>query len=939
MRNSNTNSWRSTALIAGAILTAGVVTTTSTTNAHADDNQNNAQVSSNLSTYDQVRATADQQLAQLRSTNDSQEAQLATANEQANAADLAQVNDQIDQLNADHDALVQKQAGAIAQAQAETAASIADQTSVVNGEYQQQINAQQQNEAAQQAANDQQYAQAVSQNAEKQQIADGINAQYQQAVKDAANASAKQNEAANNQYSDAVASEDADYQAQVSAQKTSNASNIQNAQSALDAATKQAQQPHTVNVAGQRNVTGRVAQPISNPQIYEGLWKNNIPLEVEAYHDSIPVSAYEHPEFALTYYGEYIDATAIMNGTEAATPHDISEMPLTFKPGLICYKPAEDHSEEVPVSGLTASQIQTLRTLVYAWANDFRNEVYTNYRDFYNAVNATNGYKDVAPNTLLSTDLTDRIADQISAARTAHGIDNNTHSNEHNITDGQDYVSILRRNTNDVYQHFLATHQHISVTPSENLTTIVAGRKPTLLNYAINLYNSMQGMYYGELVTPQAIGGHAKNILRGDTEISAVGFQKVTGKTLTNDLPENRPVYAVTFDNLAYGVNHNAAQTRAFENDPSWGTSTVTNQLNAIKYAQGHTETVYTPTQVQPTADDVHQATITEQQKLAAAKDQAQQALEGLANNHQANLAQLMQQYQAAKNQIQANYKQAVAAADKARDNALKANNLVDLQAYKAELDAAYQNLVKADQAAAQKLAADRDAKIADIQKSENEKLAAKIEELAPSVQPQIQELLKQHQAVVAHGDAALAELKAANEAAYSKLEQQFNDQLAQIQQREAAKRQQRQIQLANATVVLPAQTTKNAAWSQTAGQPQATMATPTTTATTATNQSATVAPVATTVNQTAAVKATPAAASETSSATANNTKATKAAGSEKSAVTTKKDDNKANAVKQTAKKEATKNVAQSSMSLVALAATALLGTVGLTYSTKKRHN
>lgn len=45
MRNSNTNNWRSTALIAGAILTAGVVTTTSTIDVHADNSQNNAQVS------------------------------------------------------------------------------------------------------------------------------------------------------------------------------------------------------------------------------------------------------------------------------------------------------------------------------------------------------------------------------------------------------------------------------------------------------------------------------------------------------------------------------------------------------------------------------------------------------------------------------------------------------------------------------------------------------------------------------------------------------------------------------------------------------------------------------------------------------------------------------------------------------------------------------
>lgn len=83
MRNSNTNNWSSTALIAGAILTVGVVTTTSTTDVHADNSQNNAQVSNGQVTYDQVRATADQQLAQLQSANDSKEAQQATANEQS----------------------------------------------------------------------------------------------------------------------------------------------------------------------------------------------------------------------------------------------------------------------------------------------------------------------------------------------------------------------------------------------------------------------------------------------------------------------------------------------------------------------------------------------------------------------------------------------------------------------------------------------------------------------------------------------------------------------------------------------------------------------------------------------------------------------------------------------------------------------------------------
>ncbi|WP_231119683.1 hypothetical protein, partial [Limosilactobacillus reuteri] len=74
----------------------------------------------------------------------------------------------------------------------------------------------------------------------------------------------------------------------------------------------------------------------------------------------------------------------------------------------------------------------------------------------------------------------------------------------------------------------------------------------------------------------------------------------------------------------------------------------------------------------------------------------------------------------------------------------------------------------------------------------------------------------------------------------------------------------------------------------------------------------------------------------QTSVASTADNKATKADNSEKSVV-------KAGTVakKQTPakKSESSQKVDQSSMSIVALAATALLGTLGITYSSKKRHN
>lgn len=951
MRNSNTNNWRSTALIAGAILTAGVVTTTSTTDVHADNSQNNAQVSNDQVTYDQVRATADQQLAQLQSANDSKEAQQATANEQSNAADLAQTNAQIDQLKASHAAWEQEQAGAIAQAQASTAASIEAQTSAANAEYQQQINAQQQNEAIQRAANDQQYAQAVSQAAENQQAVADINAQYQQALSDAANTQTSQAQAATNNYNSAVAKENDTYQGKLSAQQATNAENVKNAEASLATATANANKPYEVATTNEVAVTGRVAKPQTDVKVPDYVAKYGIHLEVRGYNGAIPVSDYTYPEFANTYYGEYPDSVVITNKAAESTPHDISEMPLDFQPGLLSYDAKNDHSEKVSADGLTAAQVQVLRALALSWENGFRNNVFQNYREFYNAVNKNDGFVNVAPVDLVSTDFTDDIANQVVANRTKYNVDNNSHTvKDSGMPTEATYSSIINNVTQNLQKNLTSEFNGKTVYTdvNENLTTMQAGT-PTLLNYAINLYNSMQGMYYGELVNPTHIGGHAVNLLRAGVRTVGIGFQKLTdemtAKSGSGVSDRKNPSYAVTFDHVGFNIDHDANLTKEVQNRNVWGTSTVDAQLNTIKTAQYHVNKVPGTKTVTPTATDVQKATASEQQKLADAKAQAQQSLDALASAHQASLNKLEQQYNDVKAQIKANYDAAVTKATSVRDAALKATGAVDLQAYKAQLDSAYQNLVKADQVAAQKLAADRDAKIANIKKTENAKLNAKINELVPSIDPQIKQLQDQHQAVIAHGDAVLAELKAENKAAYNKLAEQFNVQLAAIQQREDAKRAN-EVRLANNTVVLPTAvnaandgnvdtvafpTVTNRLQAETTGRVQPISAP--SIVKTATQTSIAVAPV---VTQTAAVAATTNNGTQTPVASTADNKATKADNNEKSVV---KADTVAKKQAPAKKSESSQKVDRSSMSIVALAATALLAALGITYSSKKRHN
>lgn len=977
MRNSNTNNWRSTALVAGAILTAGVVTTTSTTDVHADNSQNNAQVSNDQVTYDQVRATADQQLAQLQSANDSKEAQQATANEQSNAADLAQTNAQIDQLKASHAALEQEQAGAIAQAQASTAASIEAQTSAANAEYQQLINAQQQNEATQRVANDQQYAQAVSQAAASQQAVSDIEAQYQKSVNEAASVQTSQSQAASDDYNAAVAKENDTYQGKVSAQQATNAENIKNAEASLATAAANANKPYEVATTSDVAVTGRVAKPQKDVKVPDYVTKYGIHLEVRGYNGAIPVSDYTYPEFANTYYGEYPDGSVITNKAAESTPHDISEMPLDFQPGLLSYDAKNDHSEKVSADGLTADQIQVLRALALSWENGFRNNVFQNYREFYNAVNKNNGFANVAPTDIVSTDITDQIADQVVANRTKYNVDNNSHTIQQNGMPKDATYSSVINNTISGLQNSLTKEfsgKVIYTDTNENLTTMQAGN-PTLLNYAINLYNSMQGMYYGELVNLTHIGGHANNLLRAGVHVVGIGFQKLTDamtfKQGSGVSDHQNPSYAVTFDHTGFNIDHDVNLTKEVQNRNVWGTSTVDTQLNAIKSAQYHVNKVSGTKTITPTAADIQKATAGEQQNLANVKAQAQQALDTLASEHQANLNKLEKQYNDAKAQVKANYDNAVAKAENVREEALKATGTVDLQAYKAQLDEAYQNMVKADQAAAQKFAADRDAKVANIKATENAKLNAKLAALVPSVEPQIQQLEAQHQAVVAHGDEVLATLKAENKAAYDKLAEKFNTKLAALQQREDIEKANK-VRLGNNTVVLPSpvKTANNTdvtpvAFPTATSRSQVQTVSAPTIVRTATQTPVASAPVVATMNRGAGNTVNNSSASATQApvvtqtaadtATNNNgtpvtnnaavqtpiaataDKATKADNSKKSA--TKADTTVAKKHASAKKSDSAQKVNQSSMSIVALAATALLGTLGITYSSKKRHN
>lgn len=272
----------------------------------------------------------------------------------------------------------------------------------------------------------------------------------------------------------------------------------------------------------------------------------------------------KYTEIANAQYGEFGTQTATTWGDpndptiKRATVSNLNQLPLTFAPGQLIYDPNNDSSPVIDsTKGLSEVQMNFLRELGVNWLNQYRNYVYDHYPELYRYYNQLGGYRtagmdSIRPFTLLNTDVAASIGDQEARMRANDGMDEVRHDLANpdiwRIIQNTVHADALQqamlnalvadgdiRSIDDVY---------LFPDNNENLY-IVSGQ--TLLQYAVDLYNRMQAMLYGELNDPGVTAttqlGHAINALKFADILTGIGFQRSVKHPAT---------YYVTFDSQSF---------------------------------------------------------------------------------------------------------------------------------------------------------------------------------------------------------------------------------------------------------------------------------------------------------------------------------------------------------------------------------------------------
>lgn len=335
---------------------------------------------------------------------------------------------------------------------------------------------------------------------------------------------------------------------------TSVLTSAQSSQQVTIASSSQATQPAATN----SSTLVKVSPAVGDQGEPEGLKKN-------ANSGGITKSNTKYTEIANAQYGEFGTQTATTWGNpndptiKEATVSNLNQLPLTFVPGQLIYDPSNDTSVRIDShQGLTEVQMNFLRELGVNWLNQYRNYVYDHYPEIYQYYNQMSGYTsasgmdNIRPFTLLNTDVAASIGDQEAQMRANDKIDAVQHDLSNpdiwRIIQNTVHADALQqailnalvadgdiRSTDDVY---------LAPDNNENLY-IVSGT--TLLQYAIDLYNRMQAMLYGELNDPGVTAttqlGHAINALKFADILTGIGFQRSAQHPMT---------YYVTFDSQSF---------------------------------------------------------------------------------------------------------------------------------------------------------------------------------------------------------------------------------------------------------------------------------------------------------------------------------------------------------------------------------------------------
>lgn len=205
-----------------------------------------------------------------------------------------------------------------------------------------------------------------------------------------------------------------------------------------------------------------------------------------------------------------------------------AQLPTDFKPGLLVYDAANDHSGRISKKGLTQAQKNRLDDLSTLWMNSLRQQFYTNPKLFRSmkSLNSSNSSFvtsfgnelgssiDYSQHKLYTTDLARKWAQHVAdyrqskKARYVHTVSKNKLRNYYDLID-------------DV------AGNKVNGTSAENLFQLDASQQ-TFLQYEVCLYNRMQSMLWGEYYHRDAdgsFGGHLDNALNPNVSTVAMAFQ------------------------------------------------------------------------------------------------------------------------------------------------------------------------------------------------------------------------------------------------------------------------------------------------------------------------------------------------------------------------------------------------------------------------------
>ncbi|WP_076460075.1 DUF4767 domain-containing protein [Limosilactobacillus caccae] len=757
--------------------------------------------------YQQKAAQNKQQLASVASDNAAKEQAAADSYASANAANKEATDSKVAAIQQQQAALKKENAAKIAAASAAMNSTIAAQTSAINAQASEatasQAAANANDEAAMRSANAAKMAQTEAQASEvaanvAQEIADAksefaTTTAAQQASRDEAI------KAANDAYDNGVKKENESY----ATKRAAIAKDITAAKDAVDVAQKDADD-HAVTTI----VMGKKSQvkPTDFAEYINGPW-DKARWNKKEYFDTM---AGEYTGFDLhrTVFDSEIDFSH--------APHNVDEMVTDFKPGLIIYDAWNDNSEAVSKDGLNEEQRNILRAFMTSWTNGFRDYIYHHDPAIWDKANNNKDYKTNALQQIRQTDKTIKIGEEVGHEREQAGLNNHTHSIENGVMYSHNFENAMGKEMasasdtaasefNKQSWGYKTAHPIMicagdSNAIGENLMTMSA-QKPTILSYLVNAYNMMQSMYYGEIFndTPGSIniGGHTANVLRGNANLVAIGFQKLTKDTYreygVNGLEV--PTYAVTFDfaqDTPYVLGDGGYMSpETIEKDGA------TEAIQLMKECHKIAGNDLPQNQQLEDAKNVERYGIGWHKKITVPKQYADaltNAKDHLtavhktdkANNsdHQIILTTLAENKANAIETAKQTFEQATEAAAKTRDNKIKTANskLIDVNAVKKQLDANYAQLVKDDQAKIAAIETKRQNDIKAASQAAHDTYDATVKRLGiddSAAQAKIDGLLKNHEDFVKKNADALAQLKAADTKAYNDLKARLDAELA----------------------------------------------------------------------------------------------------------------------------------------------------------------